>query len=358
MNKNINKTNTIALVLAGGKGNRLGRLSENNAKPSLPFGGGRKIIDYTLLNLQRSGIDNVNVMLQYQADTLKGYLKTNVWGFNHLNTLIGVEGTDKSYSGTADAIYDNIEVIDDYHPENVLILNADHIYEMDYQDIIQRHERCQADFTIGYTEVPSEDTYRYGILKTDSTGKVTDYQEKPEYTDSCKASMGLYVVKWQLLKQYLIDDANNDGSKHDLGHNIVPKILNDGHIIYAHAFTGYWQDVGTVNSYWSSNLDMLNDTYHHLSGSYHDDNKQSIISHNVDIKGTVHRSVVHHNVVTGYDSYIDHSVIHPSVIIYDDVHLSHVIVSEDVRIPEGTVIKGHTDNIIVVDTEYIRKQVV
>lgn len=353
------KHKVSALILAGGKGNRLGVLSETKAKPFIPFGSKYKIIDFTLYNLKNSNIDNVNVFLQYKAKLLNKYLVENKWGINNLNTYIGGLGLDdKYYSGTADAIYDNIINIDKSNPEYVIVLNADHIYEMDYEKVIEFHIRKKSDLTISYINVSARDTYRYGILKSDMTGKVLDYEEKPMYTDSTKASMGLYVIKWSLLRKYLISDALDKNSKHDLGHNIIPKILKDGYDVYSYEFKGYWEDVGTIYSYWKSNLDMLKEENYYLLRLNNDykisvQNNNVIAPKNTCIKGTVCSCVVHDGVVIGSSSYLNKVVVHPNVNIGNNVKISYAIISEGVVIPDDIEIHGLEEDIVIITTDYI-----
>lgn len=333
----------LAVVLAGGEGNRLKALSKDCAKPALPFSGQCKIIDFTLNNLKDSGIQDVSVCLQYKPESLQEHLEANSWGFDSITTLIGGVTTDY-YSGTADALFDNIAHIDGYQPDAVMILNADHVYQMDYQKMMDMHIETQSDFTIGYVDVPKEDTYRYGILELDTQNKITMYQEKPDVTDSTCASMGLYIAKWDVLKQYLITDAHDSTSRHDLGYNIVSKILNDGYKMYGYHFNGYWQDVGTVESYWLSNLDMLeSDLMDDVTPKY------------LNIEGCVINSVIHSGVTVGQNSEVKHAVVHPNVSIGRDVQLSYAIVTRGVTIPDHIQIHGSEEHIVIIDDVYLKE---
>ena len=254
----------IAMILAGGQGSRLYSLTQKLAKPAVPFGGKYRIIDFPLSNCINSGIDTVGVLTQYQPLVLNEYIGSGgPWdldrssgGVHLLPPYQQIKGTNW-YKGTANAIYQNIQFIDQYNPEYVLILSGDHIYKMDYSNMIKAHREADADCTIAVLEVPMEEASRFGIMNADETGMIYEFEEKPKQPKSNKASMGIYVFSWDKLRHYLIEDENNPESENDFGKNIIPAMLADKRRMYAYPFEGYWKDVGTIDSLWESNLDLL-----------------------------------------------------------------------------------------------------
>ncbi len=258
------KKECVAMILAGGQGSRLMVLTENTAKPAVPFGGKYRLIDFPLSNCVNSGIDTVGILTQYQPLQLNEYIGNGLpWGLNSANGGIHVlspyskAASSEWYKGTANAIYQNISFMERYHPTNVLILSGDHIYKMDYSKMLREHAKNNADCTIAVLEVPLEEASRFGIMSTDETGKITEFQEKPKNPKSTKASMGIYVFRWEILKEYLIADNDDPTSSNDFGKNIMPKLLNDGKRLFAYEFEGYWKDVGTIESLWQANMDIL-----------------------------------------------------------------------------------------------------
>jgi len=257
----------LAMILAGGKGSRLGVLTKNIAKPAVPFGGEYRLIDFPLSNCSNSGIDTVGVLTQYKPLVLNSYigngsswdLDRNRGGVTVLPPYVKETG-GSWYKGTADAIYQNIEFIDIYDPEYVLILSGDHIYKMDYSLMLDYHKEKNAEATIGVLEVPLEDANRFGIMNTDDSQRIFEFQEKPEKPKNNLASMGIYIFKWETLKKYLLKDAENDDSDGDFGKNIIPAMINNDLLIYAYKFTDYWKDVGTIESYWGAHMDLLGDS--------------------------------------------------------------------------------------------------
>ena len=252
------------MILAGGQGSRLMVLTETTAKPAVPFGGKYRLIDFPLSNCVNSGIDTVGILTQYQPLQLNEYIGNGLpWGLNSANGGIHVlspyskSASSEWYKGTANAIFQNISFIERYHPTNVLILSGDHIYKMDYSEMILAHTRNDADCTIAVLEVPMEEASRFGIMNTDPKGKIIEFQEKPKKPKSNKASMGIYVFRWEVLKKYLIEDNEDPSSSNDFGKNIIPKMIGDGHSLFAFDFKGYWKDVGTIESLWQSNMDIL-----------------------------------------------------------------------------------------------------
>ena len=258
------KKECVAMLLAGGQGSRLYTLTEKTAKPAVPFGGKYRIIDFPMSNCINSGIDTVGVLTQYQPLVLNEYIGNGQpWDLDRLNGGVmvlppyqGKKGADW-YKGTANAIYQNLGFINRYDPDYVIILSGDHIYKMDYNAMLQAHKATEADCTIAVLEVPLSEASRFGIMVTDETGKITAFQEKPKNPISTKASMGIYIFNRKVLEDYLIADENTPGSSNDFGKNIIPNMLNDGKKMFAYPFVGYWKDVGTIDSLWEANMDLL-----------------------------------------------------------------------------------------------------
>ena len=255
----------MAMLLAGGQGSRLGILTMDKAKPAVAFGGKYRIIDFPMSNCVNSGVDTVGVLTQYQPLTLNAHIGIGVpWDLDRVNGGVSIlaphmrEGEIGSwYSGTANAIYQNIDYIDSCNPEYVLILSGDHIYKMDYSAMLKYHKENNADATIAVLEVPMEDASRFGIMNADENDKIYEFEEKPEHPKSNLASMGIYIFNWKLLRKMLLADMKNADSSHDFGKDIIPTMLNDGKSLYAYKFKGYWKDVGTIDSLWEANMDLL-----------------------------------------------------------------------------------------------------
>ena len=258
------KQNVVAMLLAGGQGSRLGVLTRNIAKPAVPFGSRYRIIDFPLSNCTNSGIETVGVLTQYQPLVLNAYMGNgHPWDLDRntggLSILPPYQSMSKSdwYKGTANAIYQNIHFIDRYHPKYVLILSGDHIYKMDYLKMLTHHIEKKADATIAVFEVPLEEASRFGIMNTDKTGKILEFEEKPAAPKNNLASMGVYIFNWEVLRKSLIEDENNKDSANDFGKNIIPSLLQEGKSLYAYTFQGYWKDVGTILSLWEANMDIV-----------------------------------------------------------------------------------------------------
>lgn len=259
------KTECVAMLLAGGQGSRLGALTKNVAKPAIPFGGKYRIIDFPLSNCANSGIDTVGVLTQYQPLELNDYIGSGQpWDLDRMNGGVHIlppyqqiNGTDW-YKGTANAIYQNISFIERYNPEYVLILSGDHIYKMDYSVMLNYHKEHKADCTIAVLDVPYEEASRFGIMNTNDDNTVYEFEEKPKQPKSTKASMGIYIFTWSELRKYLIEDEKKADSSNDFGKDIIPEMLNDNKKLMAYQFDGYWKDVGTIDSLWESNMDLLN----------------------------------------------------------------------------------------------------
>lgn len=259
------KTECVAMLLAGGEGSRLGVLTRKVAKPAIPFGGKYRIIDFPLSNCINSGIETVGVLTQYQPLELNSYIGSGApWDLDRMNGGVSILppyqkkiGTDW-YKGTANAIYQNIPYIENFNPKYVLILSGDHIYKMDYAKMIKYHKEHDAACTIAVMSVPMEEAPRFGIMNTNEDNSVYEFEEKPAHPKSNKASMGVYIFNWEDLKKYLIEDEANKESSNDFGKNIIPAMLGDGKKLFAYEFDGYWKDVGTIDSLWDANMDILN----------------------------------------------------------------------------------------------------
>ena len=255
----------IAMLLAGGQGSRLKVLTEHTAKPAVPFGGKYRIIDFPLSNCVNSGIDTVGILTQYQPLELNDYIGNGQsWGLNrnfggaHILPPYAKSKKSEWYKGTANAIYQNMHFIDLFHPEYVLVLSGDHIYKMDYSKMLDYHKEKNSECTIAVLDVPLREASRFGIMNTKEDGSIYEFEEKPEHPKSTKASMGIYIFNWDILKQYLIEDEKNAGSSNDFGKNIIPNLLADHRNLFAYSFSGYWKDVGTIESLWEANMDLLN----------------------------------------------------------------------------------------------------
>ena len=348
------------MLLAGGQGSRLGILTKVMAKPAIPFGGKYRIIDFPLSNCSNSGIDTVGVLTQYQPLELNSYIGSGQpWDLD-LNDggvfVLPPYSRGKSgewYRGTANAIYQNIPFIEQFSPEYVLILSGDHIYKMDYNEMIKFHKKNRADATIAVLQVPWEDASRFGIMNTDEENVITDFEEKPAKPRSNKASMGVYVFSWPILKQYLINDEADPNSKNDFGKNIIPKMLGDGCRMLAYAFEGYWKDVGTIESLWEANMDLLKqpaafDLYdnrwriyarnpimppHYIARSAIVDD--CMITEGCEVRGEVHHSVLFADVTIEAGAKVYDSVIMPGVVVRAGAVIHRAIVGENSDITGG-----------------------
>ena len=256
----------VAMLLAGGQGSRLSVLTNRMAKPAVPFGGKYRIIDFPLSNCVNSDIDTVGVLTQYEPLELNAYIGTGqAWDLDRNSGGVFVlppyqsSSSGRWYSGTANAIFQNMEFIDRYDPEYVLILSGDHIYKMDYSLMLDYHISKRADLTVAVRTVPMEEAHRFGIMNTDEDGRIVEFEEKPRRPKSNKASMGIYIFSWPVLKKYLTLDDRDTSSENDFGKNVIPAILNAGLGVYAYSFDAYWKDVGTVQSLWEANMDLISD---------------------------------------------------------------------------------------------------
>lgn len=364
----------LAMILAGGRGTRLEGLTKKVAKPAVAFGGKYRIIDFPLSNCANSGIDIVGVLTQYEPVLLNSYVaQSQRWGLDVQGSGIFVLPPSEKiegfglYKGTADAITQNIDFVDLHDPEYVLILSGDHIYKMNYDKLLDTHIQNEADATIAVIEVPMKEASRFGIMNTDSDYRIEEFEEKPAKPKSNLASMGIYIFTWKTLRKYLLEDDKLDGSSHDFGHDIIPKYLADGKRLYAHPFRGYWKDVGTVNSLWESNMDLIDHADDlDLSDSswriYSEDSgspaqvigsqatvRSAYIDKGAIIEGRVEHSVISTDVVVNQNASVKNSVLLPGAIIGENVQLNYVIVAENVKIAEGTKLSGTADSILLID---------
>ena len=357
------KTDVVAMLLAGGQGSRLGVLTKSIAKPAVPYGGNYRIIDFPLSNCVNSGIYTVGVLTQYQPLVLNDYLGNGQpWDLDRINGGVHVLspyeaiGGAEWYKGTANAIYQNINFIEKYDPEYVVILSGDHIYKMDYAKMVDFHKKNNADCTIAVLEVPWEEASRFGILATDENDKIYEFAEKPAEPKSNKASMGVYVFSWDKLKKYLTEDEADPNSSNDFGKNIIPKMLGDRQRMFAFPFKGYWKDVGTIESLWEANLDIINPNVdldlsdkswriysrnpmappHYIGKDAVVEN--SSVSEGCEIDGLVDYSVVSPNVTIEKDAEVKYSVIMPGATIKSGAKVYYSIIAEDAVIESGAQI--------------------
>ncbi len=357
------KKECVAMLLAGGQGSRLYALTEKMAKPAVPFGGKYRIIDFPLSNTINSGIDTVGVLTQYQPLVLNDYIGNGApWdldrtygGVKILPPYQGKHGADW-YKGTANAIYQNMEFIDRYSPDYVLILSGDHIYKMNYARMLAFHKKMNADCTIAVIDVPIEEASRFGIMSTDDNGKVFKFSEKPKNPDSTKASMGIYIFSKKKLFEYLTEDAKNENSENDFGKNIIPAMLAAGESLYAYPFEGYWKDVGTISSLWEGNMDLLgekplldlNDDSWRIYARHSAETPQYIgteavienssITEGCSIYGTVINSVLGSDVIVEKGAVVRDSVIMDGVKVSSGATVDYSIVDEKSVILENTAV--------------------
>ena len=361
------KKRCIAMLLAGGQGSRLKVLTENTAKPAVPFGGKYRIIDFPLSNCVNSGIDTVGILTQYQPLELNEYIGNGQpWGLNKTHSCAQVlppyERHDKKsgwYKGTANAIYQNIDFIERFDPEYVVVLGGDHIYKMDYSAMVDSHVKNGASCTIAVRNVSLEEATRFGIMNTNPDNSVYEFEEKPAKPKSTKASMGIYVFNWQTLREFLIADEEDPNSSNDFGKNIIPNLLNSGHKLMAYEFDGYWMDVGTIQSLWEANMDVLgkepvfdlrggkNSTIYArnnaLPSSYIDENAKIVncfVAEGSEVYGTVRHSVISVGCTIGEGALVEDSVVMPGVVIEPGAIVRHAILGENSRIGHNAVVGG------------------
>ena len=353
------QNNMLAMILAGGRGSRLHELTNKVAKPAVAYGGKYKIIDFPLSNCANSGIDVVGVLTQYESVLLNSYVAGgSSWGLDARDSGVFVlpprEKADANlnvYRGTADAISQNIDFVDTYDPEYILILSGDHIYKMNYAKMLKSHRENNADATIAVIEVPMREASRFGIMNTDTeTGQIVEFEEKPEHPKSNLASMGIYIFNWKLLRKMLVADMKNEESSHDFGKDIIPTMLNDGKRLFAYKFKGYWKDVGTIDSLWEANMDLLD----RKSGLDLDDRTRKIytediptfpqyISEDADVKnayitqgcvveGEVKNSVLFTGAKVGAGAKVYDSVLMPGAVVEEGAVVNRALVADNVKI--------------------------
>ncbi len=363
------KTESIAMLLAGGQGSRLGILTHNVAKPAVPFGGKYRIIDFPLSNCVNSGIYTVGVLTQYQPLELNDYigngepwdLDRSEGGVHVLSPYQQIEGTDW-YKGTANSIYQNIHFIDKYNPEYIVVLSGDHIYKMDYDKMIEFHKAQGAAATIAMREVEWKEASRFGLMIVNDDGTIAEFEEKPEHPRSNKASMGIYVFTWSKLRQYLIADEANPNSSNDFGKDVIPAMHEAGEKMVAYQFDGYWRDVGTIESLWEANMDILSPT----SGiNLNDPNwpifakspnappqyiadtakiVNSMVSEGCEVEGNADFSVLFPNAEIAEDAQINYSIIMPGAKIGKGAVVDYAIVAQDAVIEEGAHVGAAPDD--------------
>ena len=369
----IRKKECVAMLLAGGQGSRLYLLTERTAKPAVSFGGKYRIIDFPLSNCTNSGIDVVGVLTQYRPLELNAYIGSgSPWDLDLSNGGVYVlppyqtGKTGEWYKGTANAIYQNIPFIAQWDPEYVLVLSGDHIYKMDYNAMLREHIKNGADLTIAVREVPWEEAPRFGILNTDENNRITEFEEKPAQPKSNKASMGVYIFSWSKMRKYLELDEANPNSDNDFGKNIIPAMLEAGENLYTYTFDGYWKDVGTIESLWEANMDLLEmpmpiDLYdkrwriyarnpgmapHYIAkGATVND---SLITEGCEVYGTVDHSVLFAGVTVEEGANVRDSVIMPGAVIHRGAVVRRAIVAENAVVGAGTFVGEAEGNIAVI----------
>ena len=354
----------LAMILAGGRGSRLHDLTNKVAKPAVAYGGKYRIVDFPLSNCANSGIDVVGVLTQYESIQLNSYVAAGGrWGLDAKDSGVYVlpprEKADENlnvYRGTADAISQNIDFIDKFDPEYVLVLSGDHIYKMNYDKMLAAHKEAKADATIAVIEVPMKEASRFGIMNTDESGRIVEFEEKPEHPKSNLASMGIYIFTWKLLRKMLMADIKNPDSNHDFGKDIIPTMLNDGRTLYAYKFKGYWKDVGTIDSLWEANMDLLSSKNELDLGdpswkiytedvpalpqyiSTEADVKDAYITQGCVVQGEVKHSVLFTGVKVGAGAKVIDSVLMPGAVVEEGAVVQRALVAGGIRIGKGAVV--------------------
>ena len=364
------KQEVVAMLLAGGQGSRLGVLTKKLAKPAVPYGGKYRIIDFPLSNCVNSGIEAVGVLTQYQPLILNEYIGSGQpWDLDSMNSGVQILspyqrklGADW-YKGTANAIYQNMDYIDRYHPEYVVILSGDHIYKMDYSKMIAYHKEKEADCTIAVIDVPLAEASRFGILNTNPDNSIYEFDEKPKIPKSTKASMGIYVFNWDKLRKYLIQDEKNENSSNDFGKDVLPTMLKAGEKMFAYEFQGYWKDVGTVDSLWEANIDLLDP---HVSLDLSDESwkiysknpvlpphyiadgakvQNSLVADGCEIYGEIDLAVLFAGVYIAPGAVVKDSIIMPGTRIEEGAVVQYAIISENVVIGKNAVVGARPEDI-------------
>ena len=357
------KKEMIAMLLAGGQGNRLYVLTNQRAKPAVPFGGKYRIIDFTLSNCTNSGIDTVGVLTQYRPLELNSYIGNGQpWDLDRMYGGVYIlppyTGSSASwYKGTANAVYQNINFIEQYDPEYVLVLSGDHVYKMDYAKMLQFHKEKNVDATIAVMDVPIDEASSYGIMNTNDDWSIREFEEKPKVPKSTKASMGIYIFKWEKLRQYLMEDeAKGEATSTDFGKNVIPAMLEDNQRMFAYPFEGYWKDVGTIENLWEANMDLLNPSIainiwdplwriycRHDVTTPHYISRSAELSNSMDtedcyVNGRLNYSILFSNVTVEKGADVEYSVIMRNTRIGENARVQYAIVADDAVIEDGAVV--------------------
>lgn len=364
------KQEVVAMLLAGGQGSRLGVLTQKIAKPAVPYGGKYRIIDFPLSNCINSGIEAVGVLTQYQPLVLNEYIGNGQpWDLDSMNGGVQVlspyeqSGGANWYSGTANAIYQNLSFIDRYDPEYVVVLSGDHIYKMDYAQMLSYHKEKGADCTIAVLDVSLEEATRFGIMIANDDGSIYDFEEKPAKPKSTLASMGIYIFNYKVLKQYLIDNENDETATKDFGKNIIPAMLENGEKLFAYRFDGYWKDVGTIDSLWEANMDLINpkipiDLYDPTWKIYsrnpvlppqiigkNAEIQNSMATEGCVINGNVDFSMIAEGVVIEEGAVVHDSILMPGAVVKKGAKIEYAIIGENTVIGENTHVGNRPENI-------------
>ncbi|MBU5487075.1 glucose-1-phosphate adenylyltransferase [Clostridium sp. MSJ-8] len=376
----MSKKEIVAMILAGGQGTRLGALTKNIAKPAVPYGGKYRIIDFALSNCLNSGINTVGILTQYKPRELNSHIGIGApWDLDRRDGGVSLLSPYKEendggdwYSGTANAIYKNLEYIDNYDPEYVLILSGDQIYKMDYSKMLEYHKKNKADATIAVIEVTYEEAKRFGIMNTNDDLSIYEFEEKPKNPKGTLASMGIYIFNWKVLRKYLIDDAVDETSENDFGKNIIPNMLNDGHTLFAYPFKGYWKDVGTIESFWEASMDLLRKEN---ELNLYDNNwrictvnsanppqyigsdavvKNALINEGCTIFGTAENSILFDGVYVGKNTVIKDSVIMPNVKIGDNVVIEKAIIASDAQVLDDAKVGNGEDIAVIAERKVVK----
>ena len=371
----------LAMILAGGQGSRLGVFTKRIAKPAVSFGGKYRIIDFVLSNCSNSGIDTVGVLTQYRPLILNSHIGTGShWDLDRINGGVHIlqpymnEKEGNWYRGTAHAIHQNMDFIDSYNPEYVLILSGDHIYKMDYSKMLDHHKKMGSKATIGVIEVPWDEASRFGIMNTNEDSSIYEFEEKPANPKSNLASMGVYIFDWKMLKGYFEEVDNNGANYDDFGKNLIPKMLEDQIPMFAYPFKGYWRDVGTIESLWEANMDIIksNDEIDLNSSKWKiytntmsmppqyigkdSDIQKSLVADGCKVLGKIENSVLSHGVSVGSDSIIKDSVIMPNVKIGKNVIIEKAMIGEGAIIEDNTIIKEQDGINVISEYEVVKAQ--
>ena len=370
------KKEWVAMLLAGGQGNRLGTLTKDIAKPAVPFAGKYRIIDFSLSNCTNSGIDTVGVLTQYKPAVLNSHIGIgSAWdldayygGVRILQPYTNEKGTARWYKGTASSVFENMDFIEHFDPEYVLIISGDHIYKMDYSKMLKFHKENDADVTISTIEVSKEEASRFGVLSIDSLGRITDFVEKPQNPTSNLASMGIYIFDWKILKASLINDEKNPESTNDFGKDIIPMLLEEGKRIFAYKFKGYWKDVGTIESYYKANMDLLSDKKELdifqdkewrifsndlvLPPQYIGEKARisnSFISDGCAVFGDVQNSILSPGVIIGEGASVRNSIILPGAEVKPGAFVEKAIIGEKAEVAGYVTVGGNGEEVVVLE---------